>query len=394
MKPKVLIVDTHPVQYRSPIYAAITQGDEVDLSVVYYNDASVRGYLDVEFGKEVKWDSPLLTGHRYEILVADAQSTRAGFFGFAQISPNHVLERYQPDVVIIHSLNNLVGFKFAFFAKVKGIACWLRVETQDEAFTRKSKAKSLARRFIYRAAYRFFDGAFCFGKLNKKHLLAHGFKEKDIVSSRFSTVDRARLLTPDEKKRNRSEVRSALSISPRDLVVGFFGKLIPKKDPGIVLEACEALARSAERNIVCLIVGSGELESDLRDRFRNHDNLTFHFVGFVNQGQITDYYLATDILVLPSRREGEVWGLVCNEALQAGCAVVMSDAVGASLEFGHLERCGIFPTGDLDRLVNVLARLSKFERSFDWAAPYIADYSTEAAAAAITAVAARYRRKQ
>ncbi|TNM65325.1 glycosyltransferase family 4 protein [Aliirhizobium smilacinae] len=394
MKPKVLIVDTHPVQYRSPIYAAITEGDEVDLSVVYYNDASVRGYHDVEFGKEVKWDSSLLAGHRHDIMIPDAQSTCAGFFGFAQIRPKDVLERYQPDIIIIHSLNNLVGFKFAFFAKLKGIACWLRVETQDEAFVRKSKAKSLARRFIYRAAYRFFDGAFCFGELNKKHLLTHGFKDKDIVYSRFSTVDRARLLTPDVKEHRRSKVRSSLSISARDLVVGFFGKLIPKKDPSIVLEACRALARSTDRNVVCLVVGSGELESDLRDRFRDHDNVTYHFVGFVNQLQITDYYLATDILVLPSRREGEVWGLVCNEALQAGCAVVMSDAVGAALEFGHLERCGIFPTGDLDRLVNILAHLSTFERSFDWAAPYIADYSTEAAATAITAVAARYGKRQ
>jgi len=30
-------------------------------------------------------------------------------------------------------------------------------------------------------------------------------------------------------------------------------------------------------------------------------------------------------MVLPSRRAGETWGLVVNEALQAGCAVIVSE---------------------------------------------------------------------
>jgi glycosyltransferase involved in cell wall biosynthesis len=388
---KVLIIDTHPVQYRAPIYADMAQAHDVSLVVAYYNDASVQGYLDVEFQKEIKWNTPLLSGYAYEVLLPGRKDTRDGFFGFKGINVLALLRRHKPDLVIVHSVNHLVGIRFGLVARLLGIRCWLRVETQDEAFVRRSGMKQNLRKLIYRSVYSLFDGAFCFGKLNRQHLLAHGFRPQQLVTTHFSTVDKDQGLSEDDKQSRRDTLRHRLGISPDRLVVGVFGKLISKKDPETVMKACLQMAQRLKREVTCILVGSGALEADLVERYGNAAQVRFVFAGFVNQEEIGDYYLAADVVVLASRREGEVWGLVCNEALQAGCALAMSEAVGAAAEFGELERCGIFPTGDVGALVDLLVRLAAFPRDFNWCRPFMEDYSTEAAARNMLTVARKSR---
>jgi glycosyltransferase involved in cell wall biosynthesis len=107
------------------------------------------------------------------------------------------------------------------------------------------------------------------------------------------------------------------------------------------------------------------------------------FAGFINQSAIRDFYAATDILVLPSRRTGEAWGLVVNEALQAGCAVVISEAVGCAREFGGWERVEIIPVGDATALAGAVERLAVFPRELGWAREGMKAYSTSTAAEAL-----------
>jgi len=109
------------------------------------------------------------------------------------------------------------------------------------------------------------------------------------------------------------------------------------------------------------------------------------FAGFVNQSEMPAYYLAADILVLPSRRMGETWGLVVNEALQAGCGVLMTSAVGSSADFRNAERVRVIPDNSANACAQAIIGLSKTPRSFDWSAPLLAPYTIEAAAQAIAA---------
>lgn len=104
------------------------------------------------------------------------------------------------------------------------------------------------------------------------------------------------------------------------------------------------------------------------------------FTGFVNQSGIRDFYAATDIMALPSRYAGETWGLVANEALQAGCAVVLSEAVGSSHEFGGWERVRTIPVGNAEALARAVEDLAAFPREFGWARQGMEAYSVTAAA--------------
>jgi glycosyltransferase involved in cell wall biosynthesis len=70
----------------------------------------------------------------------------------------------------------------------------------------------------------------------------------------------------------------------------------------------------------------------MKDRLRDlslETGICCHFAGFQNQTQLSPYYHAADLLVLPSR-DSETWGLVVNEALHHGLPCVVSDAVGCA----------------------------------------------------------------
>jgi glycosyltransferase involved in cell wall biosynthesis len=80
-------------------------------------------------------------------------------------------------------------------------------------------------------------------------------------------------------------------------------------------------------------------------------------------GQLRDLYRACDVLVVPSvatRTFREPWGLVVNEAMNRGLAVIASDAVGAAA--GGLVRDGrnglIVPAGQPPALARALRRLA------------------------------------
>jgi glycosyltransferase involved in cell wall biosynthesis len=154
-------------------------------------------------------------------------------------------------------------------------------------------------------------------------------------------------LTAGDAGARRDAMRGRLGIAPDTVCVGFFGKLIPKKDPELLLRMGAAMNAEEKRRTTFLFVGSGELEVKLRS-MADACGLKALFAGFVNQKEIPDYYIATDIVMLPSRRMGETWGLVVNEALAAGCRVIVSNAVGCHAEFKSLPTVRVIPVGRVD----------------------------------------------
>jgi glycosyltransferase involved in cell wall biosynthesis len=83
----------------------------------------------------------------------------------------------------------------------------------------------------------------------------------------------------------------------------------------------------------------------------------------VPPAELRNLYAASDVLVLPSiptRTFREPWGLVVNEAMNRGLAVIATDAVGAAA--GGLVRDGrnglVVPAGDSAALADALTRLA------------------------------------
>ena len=179
------------------------------------------------------------------------------------------------------------------------------------------------------------------GQLNAEFYRRYGAPR--IIWAPFS-VDDERFAAPPTT--SRSELLSQWDLDSQKPVILFCGKLSPRKRP---LDLCVA-AGELGHNVNLVFVGDGVLANEVRACLRPGSGVV---TGFVNQSQLSAYYHAADIIVLPSEREP--WGLVINETMATGVLPVVSDRVGAApdLVVGVGE---VYPCGDTTLLADALRR--------------------------------------
>jgi glycosyltransferase involved in cell wall biosynthesis len=381
---KLLVFDSHPVQYRVPLWQLLEKHRPGCLHVVYGSDRSIRGYADKDFGQNIAWDDPMLAGYEYTILNCENGPLEA-WGSLTGKGVKETIEKIKPDAVLLVGLNYKYDSVAYFQAWRKGIPVWLRCETQDYAVNR-SAGKAIIRTLIYRSLYFALQKIFYIGELNKKHYLYHGVPESKLRPARYGTVDRFASIREEEKEQRRKQRRSEAEITDTSLVIGFSGKFIKKKNPQILYQMLEFLPEDLRKRIHLYFMGSGILENELKDlaaQAQKNYGIKSYFSGFINQSQLANHYLAMDIMVLPSRRMGETWGLVANEAMQGGCAVIVSDAVGSGEDFKSWERFRVFKEPDPAELAKNVIQLAQFPRNFNWAKQNLEKYSLQSTAEAI-----------
>lgn len=127
----------------------------------------------------------------------------------------------------------------------------------------------------------------------------------------------------------RETARAALGLSADATVVGFVGRLVAQKGVDLLIEATDLLARDGHDFIVA-IIGSGELESELRAQ-ADQLGVTERIVWLGHQpGALS--MPAFDVFALPSRYEG--FPYVAIEALWAGVPTVATEECCASALLG------------------------------------------------------------
>ncbi len=186
-------------------------------------------------------------------------------------------------------------------------------------------------------------------------------------------------------------------------VIGFIGSFYRYEGLDLLVKATAELARSRP-DILLLLVGTGEVESELRnlaDRLKLSGNILF--AGRVEHGDILTVYQLADVLVYPrySNRLTElVTPLKPLEAMALGKPVVASD-IGGHRELIQHGRTGyLFEPGNLTALVEVLDKVLRVREAgealgntaFRWVRDFHSwDRTTEPYAAVYAKVLARHR---
>lgn len=387
MAVKLLVFDSHPVQYRVPVWRQLNTLLDGSIHVVYGSDCSVRGHEDAGFGRTVAWDDPMLEGYNHTVLNCEKGKPLSGWSSLTGEGVEAMLDEFKPEAVLLTGLNYRYDHKAYRAARKRNIPVWLRCETQDEAGER-SFLKSLIRSVIYRIRYLGLSKVFYIGELNKQHYLRHGVSAHKLIPARYGTVDRFNSYSEAEKNSLRIQARSNAGIADDAMVVGFSGKFIAKKNPDILFSMLPFLPAALQSRIHLYFIGSGEMEKDLKQlaaQASTQYGVKTYFPGFINQTELPAHYLAIDILVLPSRKMGETWGLVTNEAMQAGCSVITTTAVGSSVDFKSWSQFRAFPVEDSNALAKAISELAEYPRTFDWATEALKKYSLASTAEAIAA---------
>jgi glycosyltransferase involved in cell wall biosynthesis len=138
-------------------------------------------------------------------------------------------------------------------------------------------------------------------------------------------------------------------------VILSIARLVPKKQPLVLLEAFRRLRASHQCTLV--VVGAGPCEEEMRDFVKRFGIPNVVFAGFLNQSEVSQAYSVADVFVLASGWD-ETWGVVVNEAMNFGLPVVVSDKVGCAVDLvAHGENGYVFPHDRPDELARYLSLL-------------------------------------
>ncbi|MCB9283007.1 MAG: glycosyltransferase family 4 protein [Lewinellaceae bacterium] len=339
---KLAIISTHPIQYYAPVFRLLTQRGKIELKVFYTRPPEATKF-DKGFGREVEWDIPLLEGYEYVFLGRREQG--GGSRGEGAVGD------FEPDAVLVF------GWSFPGHLKImrhfKGkVPVWFRGDSTllDE----RPGWRKWARRLFLRWVYSHVDKAFYVGTNNKDYFLAHGLREDQLVFAPHA-IDNERFADNKERQYEAKARawREELGLSETDTVLLFAGKLEPKKDPLLLIEAVQRLNREREQPLKLILVGNGVLEETVKAIVRQDTNLCW--LEFQNQSLMPVVYRLGDIFCLPSKGPGETWGLAVNEAMACGRPVIASDQCGCSRDLIKNGETGFsFSAGSINSLLEAL----------------------------------------
>ncbi|MDR3745983.1 MAG: glycosyltransferase family 4 protein, partial [Acidobacteriaceae bacterium] len=349
---------SHPIQYQAPLLRRIAQEPEIDLTVLFGSDFSVRGYRDAGFGVGVKWDVPLLDGYKHEFLpiVHDRGN-------ISVTSPlNYGLVRQlrgtggEPafDALWVHGYARINAMHGILAAKALGIPVLLRAESwlRDRE---RSGLKLAMKNAFFTGLKNLVDAVLPIGSLNAKYW-RHYFGDDVPQFLMPYAVDNAYFTQrARQAEASRASLQAELGLDPTRPVILFAGKMQPRKHCDHLIEAYAQLspAPGIEPHPYLVIVGDGEERAALEHQVEATGFRSIRFCGFRNQSELPGFFDLSSVFVLPSRHEP--WGLIVNEVMNAARAVIVTDDVGSApdlIEDG-VNGC-IYPAGDVAALAAAL----------------------------------------
>lgn len=349
---RLAIVTTHPIQYNAPLFKLLAERKNIDIKVFYtWGESVLEKKYDPGFGKVIEWDIPLLDGYEYEFLVNTAKVKGSSHFkGIVNPNAVSVIERYSPDAILIYgwAFNSHLKLLRHFKNKIPVL-----FRGDSTLLDKTNLFQSLKRKIFLRYIYSFIDFALYTGKNNYRYYKKAGLNDKQLVFAPHA-IDNTRFESENPSYKNEAKlIREEMGMMPTSMVFLFAGKLEPKKDVEILLNAFMKYASKTSLHL--LIVGNGILENSLKKRYQAFN---VHFLDFQNQKKMPAIYEVADIYVLPSKGPGETWGLSVNEAMANGKAIIVSDKCGCAADLIRPGENGfIFKSGDERELSKILETL-------------------------------------
>jgi glycosyltransferase involved in cell wall biosynthesis len=319
---------THPIQYQAPLLKRIAKEPDIRLKAFFASDLSVGSFRDSDFGATIRWDVPLLDGYDHEFLPAVGNVHRVSTLRPLSRGLGNRLRSGRFGALWVHGYARPQHWAAMLSAKRLGMKVLLR----DEATAignKRGLARRLAKQAFFACLGRIVDAFLTIGTLNQEYYRRYGIGKERIFPMPYAVDNRLFQLHVQNAAPHREELRRSLGIKVGRPIVLFVGKLIQRKRPGDLLEAYARMPRGVRTATPYLLyIGEGQLRNQLETRAAMLGLDSVKFLGFKNQSELPAFYDLCDVFVMPTVYEP--WGLVVNEVMNAGRAVVISDEVGCA----------------------------------------------------------------
>lgn len=169
------------------------------------------------------------------------------------------------------------------------------------------------------------------------------FRNRSLKFGYFPEIKRYSMDQLFEKK-NRTETTEIL----------WTGRMIDWKHPETVLQLANSLRMSGGGKFHVTMIGNGAMKDKLCEFIESYElKDVVTLLDFMSPEKIREYMEQADIYLFTSDF-GEGWGAVLNEAMNSGCVVIASHAIGAvPFLIKHKENGYIYHYGNTDELIQM-----------------------------------------
>jgi glycosyltransferase involved in cell wall biosynthesis len=356
------IVFTHPTQHHGPLWRKLNEQPGLSVKVLYLcNENQISGDALLG-GSSQPWDVDVLSGYEYDYL-KDLSGRVPSQQEKNVISPE-LLNSLTPDNFDAIFMQSFVNYSYrltALLCKLRGIPLIMQNDATIMSDCRYSRSRQIMMAILYPWMLNLADYWLSCGDHNEIHLRHYGVADEKIVRG-CHPVDGERF--EQSIRQNQDEIwkiRQELSGNEDTLVYGFAGKYIDRKNPFEFIEAIEK-AHQRDPRVRGIMIGGGDLESEINQRLSQLGNAEVINLGFVNQAKIPLYYAAMDVFVVTSWIDPHP--LVVSEAMVSGTPPILSDRCGNwgyNDTVRHRYNGLIYPCGNSDVLADRMLEMTDIE---------------------------------
>jgi len=317
---KVLFLTNIPSPYRVAFFNEL--GKLCDLTVLFEKNASDE--------RDESWKKYNFQNFKGIILKGKTIRTDTAF---CPEVTKYVGDRSY-DEIICTNIASPTGMLAIEYMKLKGIPYWIE---GDGGFAKSGRGlkERLKRHFISGA-----KGYFSTSAEHDKYYLTYGADKDKIYRYPFTSLYAKDILKKVPTAEEKNIIRRQLGIKEGAVVVTV-GQFIHRKGFDVLLNAAGMLSRE----IGFYFIGGTPTDEYLEITKRLGLCKNVHFLGFCSKAELSEYFKAADLFVLPTRED--IWGLVINEALAHGLPVVSTERCIAAQELVRDNENGyIVPVGN------------------------------------------------
>jgi glycosyltransferase involved in cell wall biosynthesis len=351
---------SHPIQYQAPLLRRIAQEPDIELTVFFGSDFSLRAYQDEGFGVDVKWDVPLLDGYRHRFLPVirddgtQTVTTPLNYGIYSALRGSATEPGF--DLLWVHGYAMVNALHGILAAKALGIPVLVRADMwlRDRP---RSGPKLLLKKLFFQFLKNVVDGILPVGTLNADYWRHYLGDEVPLFLMPYAVDNHYFQQRSLEAVASRNDLRQELGLQPGRPVILFASKLQERKHCSDLLDAYAMLLKDGAAPLPYLvIVGDGEERAALEQKARTSSLTDIRFCGFRNQSELPRFFDIASVFVLPARHEP--WGLIVNEVMNAARAVIITDDIGCQpdLVTNGIEGY-VYPVRNVEALADALRRV-------------------------------------
>lgn len=243
------------------------------------------------------------------------------------------------DIAVAYEYSTITSMLFMQVCIMKNIPYLINC---DGAFINRNIVKDkIKKHFISHSA-----ACLANGRHAEKYFLYYGAKETNIFTHEFSSLHESEILKTIISDKEKSKIKKKLNLEDKITVISI-GQFIDRKGFDVLIKAWKDI--SNEYNLV--LIGGGEKKQEYETQIKNLNLKNIKIIDFMEKKELDDFYMASDLFVLPTRED--VWGLVINEAMALGLPIITTDKCIAGLELVENDINGfIIPADDEIELVD------------------------------------------